>query len=114
MTTIIASSGSLVDVALDVGGGKLYWSEFTNNKIRRANLDGTVAEDLTTPSDPYGIALDLTNNKLYWITYNSTTVGRSNLDGTSSSSIITSVGGQGVDIEVNPAGGTPLGIDLGF
>ena len=42
---------------------KIYWTDFSNHKIQRANLDGTEVEDLVISDifKPYGIALDLTN-----------------------------------------------------
>ncbi len=59
------------DIALDIAGGKMYWSylewdadadiPFSNGKIQRANLDGTEVEDIVTemlfPS--FGIALGI-------------------------------------------------------
>jgi DNA-binding beta-propeller fold protein YncE len=33
-------------IAVDVGGGKIYWTDAGNSKIQRANLDGTSVEDL--------------------------------------------------------------------
>ena len=57
------------DIALDVGGGKLYWIEQTGDKtgkIRRADLNGSNVElvkDLT--SRPLAIAIDPVNRKLY-------------------------------------------------
>ena len=56
-------------LAMDVAGGKLYWTERTGDttgRIRRANLDGTnvrLVKNLT--SLPQGIALDAANGKIY-------------------------------------------------
>ena len=56
-------------LAVDVAGGRLYWTERTSDRtgrIRRANLDGTnvrLVKNLT--SVPHGIALDPVNGKLY-------------------------------------------------
>ncbi len=35
-------------IALDIPGGKMYWAEDVNNKIQRANLDGSDVEDVIT------------------------------------------------------------------
>ena len=57
------------NIAVDVSGGKLYWTEQTDDttgKIRRADLDGSnvqLVKALT--SIPHGIALDTTNRKIY-------------------------------------------------
>jgi hypothetical protein len=49
------------NIALDVAGGKVYWTDWTNGKIQRANLGGSNVEDLVTAADgldePYDIAL---------------------------------------------------------
>ena len=56
-------------LAMDVAGGKLYWTERTSDstgRIRRANLDGRnvrLVKNLT--SLPHGIALDAANGKIY-------------------------------------------------
>ena len=55
-------------LALDVSGGKLYWTDFGTDKIQRSNLDGSGVEDLVTRGldYPWGIALDVSGGKLYW------------------------------------------------
>ena len=56
-------------LAIDVSGGKLYWTERTSDrtgKIRRANLDGTnvkLVKNLT--SVPHDLALDAADDKIY-------------------------------------------------
>ena len=73
-------------IALDVAGGKMYWTEqFPSNKIRRANLDGTNLETVVTGgqlSNPAGIALDLTNNHIYVANTSGSRILQYNLDGT--------------------------------
>ena len=71
------------------GRGKIYWTETAWNwrsnigKIRRANLNGTAAEDLVTGLfGPVDIALDLQNRKMYWTDRTLDKIQRSNLDGT--------------------------------
>ena len=56
------------DIALDVVGGKMYWTDRDTEKIQRANLDGSNIEDLVTQglSGPAGIALDVEGGKMYW------------------------------------------------
>ena len=54
--------GSPNRIALDVGAGKMYWTDTRGgaNKIQRANLDGSGVEDLITAglNYPQGIAVD--------------------------------------------------------
>jgi uncharacterized Ntn-hydrolase superfamily protein/DNA-binding beta-propeller fold protein YncE len=63
-----------IEIALDRQGGKLYWTELgPPPRVRRANLDGTNAEDIVTQarvpglSTPLGVAIDVMARKLYWV-----------------------------------------------
>jgi DNA-binding beta-propeller fold protein YncE len=52
-------------LALDVEGGKMYWTDI--GRIDRANLDGTGRTTLVSGFYcPMGIALDVTAGKIYW------------------------------------------------
>ncbi|MDE0481577.1 MAG: hypothetical protein OXI67_03250 [Candidatus Poribacteria bacterium] len=71
------------------GRGKIYWTETAEawrsdiGKIKRANLNGTAAEDLVTGLfGPVDIALDFQNRKMYWTDRTAEKIQRSNLDGT--------------------------------
>ena len=46
-------------IALDVAGGKMYWTDWGTEKIQRSNLDGSDVEDLVTTGleGPGGIAV---------------------------------------------------------
>jgi len=82
--TLVPSVQNATSLAVDVAGGKLYWTEKTGKRtgrIRRANLDGTnvkLVKNLT--SIPYDIALDTVNRKLY-LTNAYGKVQRLNVDG---------------------------------
>ena len=56
-------------------GDMLYWTDTTDDVIRRSNLDGTgvevVIDNLNAPS---GLALDTTNEWIYWTELGSTAV----------------------------------------
>ena len=81
---LVPSVQNATGLAIDVGSGKLYWTERTSDrtgKIRRANLDGTgvqLVKELT--SVPYSIALDAASNKIY-LTNSWGKVQRLNVDG---------------------------------
>lgn len=67
--TIIPSLGvQYGQIALDVPGGKMYWT-VNSDIIRRANLDGSGVEDLVDES-PINVLVDfqvdLVTDKLYW------------------------------------------------
>jgi hypothetical protein len=77
-------------IALDVNGGKLYWTELS--EVWRADLDGTNQELLITAADGiWGLAVDAPGGKVYWVVYTPTngTVQRANLDGTGVESLVT-------------------------
>ena len=82
VTSGLESPGS---IALDLGAGKMYWTDDGAHKIQRANLDGTRIEDLMTAAsgleDPVGIALDLSGRKMYWIDRTPGKIYRSELNG---------------------------------
>ena len=80
-------------IALDVGRGKMYWTN-GRSKIQRANIDGSEVEDLITElRSPSGIALDVGRGKIYWTT--SRSIQRANLDGSEVEDLITGSGYEG-------------------
>ena len=79
-----------IDLALDVTGGKMYWTDQGTDKIQRANLDGSNIEDLVTTLDyPVGLALDLTRGKMYWTDQGTDKIQRANLDGSNVEDLVT-------------------------
>ena len=68
---------------LDLGEGKMYWTNNHEGEVWRANLDGTKKELLIAGLDnPLGLALDLTKGKLYCAEHYAGKIKRANLDGT--------------------------------
>ena len=79
-----------IGIALDVSGGKMYWTDLGTDKIQRSNLDGSGVEDLvTTGDDPIGIALDVSGGKMYWTDLGTDKIQRSNLDGSNVEDLVT-------------------------
>jgi virginiamycin B lyase len=84
---LIYTSASQIS-SVETDSNYIYWSDVTNGKIGRAQLDGsapnanfivgTSPDD--TDNDTYG--LFVTNQHIYWANYDSDTIGRANLDGT--------------------------------
>ncbi len=67
--TVVSGVDKPASIALDVAGGKVYWTDHVVDVVRRANLDGTDVEDLFVVGEnqnPNGIALDLRAGKVYW------------------------------------------------
>ena len=76
------------------GRGTIYWIETDVDtylgQIRRANLNGSAAEDILTELPSAGdITLDLRNRKMYWVEYFTAKIQRANLDGSTIENIIT-------------------------
>jgi sugar lactone lactonase YvrE len=101
-------------IALDIAAGKMYWTENIADKIRRANLDGTVVEDLVTTglSIPSGIALDIADGKMYWTDPGTDKIQRADLDGSNVVDLITALPNPfGIALDV--AGGKMYWTDYG-
>lgn len=59
-------------ITIDHAGGKIYWTDFDQNAIWSANLDGTSPTQwlpLPPGSEPYGIVVDPVAHMLYWTEY---------------------------------------------
>ena len=85
------SAGVRVTVSVS---SKMYWADYGNGSrsIRRANLDGSNAEDVVTGVDAYSIALDVSGGKIYWPFQKDREkegVKRVNLDGSNVEEIVT-------------------------
>lgn len=90
LATIPVAPTEPSQIAIDPEGGKIYWSEPTNNRIRRSNLDGTNIETIIVSTNAYGIALEPTSNTLYFSHGASTRfINKAQLDGTNSTSLLT-------------------------
>ena len=95
---------------------KIYWTDFgtgnpnplQNDKIQRANLDGSNVETLLTFENflrvPRGIALDVAGGKMYWTDATRDRIRRANLDGSSPEALVTSglVNPQGIALMLTP------------
>ena len=95
-------------IALDTTAGKMYWTDsgtgapnpLQDDKIQRANLDGSNIETLVTYEGllrlPRAIALDVAAGKMYWTDISRDRIRRANLDGTEAEDILNTrtFGGQ--------------------
>ena len=95
------------DIALDVTGGKMYWTDGNADKIQRSNLDGSGVEDLVTRGQwtPSGIALDVSGGKMYWTDWFTKKIQRSNLDGSDVEDLVTTGLGAPVSLALDVSGG---------
>ena len=94
-----------MDVALDIAGNKMYWTD--SGSIRRADLDGTNVENVIRDAVqfPVGIALDIAGNKMYWVDLYTDKVQRADLNGENIEDLVTTgqgkLGGIALDIARN-------------
>jgi hypothetical protein len=88
-------------VALDVVGSTIYYSEFGNRLLRRADLDGGNAVTLVSGQEIRD--LEVLGNLVYFIGYNPrtfvTAIQRISTDGTGLQTILDGIGfGNGIDV----------------
>lgn len=84
---------------------KIYWTDVGNDKIQRANLDGSAVQDLVTGLNfPFGIALNVAAGKMYWTDFSNGKIQRANLDGSSLQDIVTGLTSpRGIALDVPSA-----------
>lgn len=87
-------------LALDVAGGKIYWTDYVVDVVQRANLDGSNIETLFAVGgnrNPGGITLDLGAGKVYWgqdddVFKHIASIRRMNLDGSNPETVVGDLG----------------------
>ncbi|MCK4391820.1 PKD domain-containing protein [Candidatus Bipolaricaulota bacterium] len=68
ISTVVRGSAYHHLADIDVGGGKVYWT--TDDKVERANLDGSGRQTLHEGNNLFqGIAVDPVGGKVYWIVW---------------------------------------------
>jgi hypothetical protein len=82
-TTCVALAGLWYFTLPSAHAGSIYWTDYDGGDIRRANLDGSGVQTLSSSlPGPAGIGLDLVHGWMYFTEYNSGNLLRANLDGT--------------------------------
>ena len=102
--TIITVEKGPYSFALDVDGGKIYWTDGKRgsdvDRIRRANLDGSNIETLVfSKTGLLSLALDVDGGKIYWTDLNN--IRRANLDGSNIETIITGLSHRSPDLALD-------------
>ena len=70
ITPIVSAAATVYTIDVDETNSKIYWTDYENNAIKRANLDGTSPETVVTGADSSGggpIAVVVYNGYIYWI-----------------------------------------------
>jgi hypothetical protein len=73
-TSLLTVSGTPLDIAVDVTGKKMYWTEYSGSsyQINKAGFDESSSSNFSsaysssTYFGPTAIAVDKTNSKIYW------------------------------------------------
>jgi hypothetical protein len=87
-------------------GDRIYWSNFTANKIFFSELDGSASGEVATGTStkgPVGVAIDAAAGRIYWANYSYSTLSFAHLDGSGSADLPTpgvtpnSPNGVGID-----------------
>ena len=92
---------------------KMYWTEWGGGKVRRADLDGSNAEDLVTGLDELvGIALDVAGGKMYWADWGTNMIQCADLNGSNVEDLVTGSASP-FDVALDIAGGKMYWTDLG-
>ncbi|MDE2925520.1 MAG: hypothetical protein OXT71_03885 [Acidobacteriota bacterium] len=110
---LVTGAGGVESLALDLSGGKMYWTAATE-KIRRANLDGSRLEDLVTSEflRLSGLALDLGAGKMYWTNLRGK-IQRANLDGSAVEDLVTLGLDRPAGLALDPGAGKMYWVDWG-
>ena len=103
---LVSSSGQFEYFTLDRQNDKIYWTTSSPNTVRRADLDGSNAEDLVTGNlgTPQGIALDRSSGHLYWADPTNGVIRRARLDGSQPETVVERLG-YVRDVTVDAAAG---------
>jgi hypothetical protein len=104
--TLVTGLNNPWGIALDVLGGKMYWTE-TSGAIKRADLNGDNAQSLITTglNSPRGIALDISAGKMYWASDGDSAIKRADMsDGGSITTLVSDLNTpRGIALDYNDA-----------
>ncbi len=91
----------------------MYWTDGTDDRIYRANLDGTSRETLhtSTGNNPRGISLDIINGKMYWADNVLDKIQRANFNGSNVEDVATGLTSP-IGVAVDAAAGKVYWTDL--
>jgi len=78
-----ASNNTPRSIGLDVAAGKMYWTNFGEGKIQRADMVvGAIPEDIITGlNGPSGIAVDADSGQIFWTVMNDGQIQSADLNG---------------------------------
>ena len=87
---LIVAAAIMVLEPWEALAGKMYWTDRREQRIQRANLDGSGRETILSGlPDPIGIALDVVAGKMYWTDEEAGAIQRANLNGSDVETLLT-------------------------
>ena len=106
---------NLTDVSEPHAMPELYWTDMSEHKIQRSDLDGSNVEDLVTSglNTPVGLAVDVDAGKMYWTDMRTRKIQRANLDGSNVEDLIASGLHTPVWLALDVSGGKMYWTDWG-
>lgn len=101
LQTLANVGGGLRGVAVDAYAGKIYWTDVDNDVIRRANLNGSGAEDLVTSglAFPMSIDINVLEGKFYWTDQSLDQIWSANLDGSDAHAVTDVFAPTGIQVD---------------
>ena len=83
--TVVGGLAGPLGLDLDLVHGKVYWTDWVEQRILRANLDGSGVEEVvdTVPHPPRYLVVDAQDGKLFWTGDGGDAVWQAKLDGSS-------------------------------
>src|SRR5579884_2501959 len=90
------------NLALDLANGAIYYADYLDGLIRRANLDGTGQPTtlISGLAGPVGVALDVPHGKLYWADFGANAIYQANLDGSDQLFLISASAPSGLALDL--------------
>ncbi|MEM7342920.1 MAG: DNRLRE domain-containing protein [Chloroflexota bacterium] len=106
-TTQLTISVDIISTTATVA--KVYWADYTTNRIQRGNPDGSGIETLVIAGDGirdvYGLDVDASAGKMYWTDNDTDKIQRANLDGSNIEDLVTTGLNRPEGIALDVAGG---------
>ncbi len=109
----VASLLCLLFAPSALGADRVYWTNFDNNTISFANLDGSggggqLSTAGATANSPLGVAIDPAAGRIYWANFSNNTISFANLDGSGGGGQLSTAGATAsfpAGVAIDPAAG---------
>ncbi|KAL9960509.1 hypothetical protein ACROYT_G033977 [Oculina patagonica] len=105
---IISNLQRAVAIDIHFSLGYIFWSDFIERNIKRANIDGTNVTELHNIGDCFGLAVEWGSSQLYWTDEVRDTISVSDLEGNNTHILISSSLDNPRGIALDPHSGIDL------